>query len=357
MSILTRYLLKRFLGIAVFTALASLMMYITVDLMENLDKFIDTQTSTPVIVRYYLLYTPQILVLIMPVILLLTVIFTLGGLHRRMEITAMKAGGISPGRLQRLIALWALLASGLAFYMSETLVTDTSRERMEIYRTNIRKKPASLGEQSGRIFFQNDSRSFLTLENYHVKEGWGRRASFLRIVDGRLVSRLDADTLRHTDIGWILLAGEERHLSPLLVSRPFQVYVLKELKLRPEDVETLQAVPEEMNLRELTAFIERQQAAGSFTRRWEVNAQTKLASPLANLVIALFGVPLALRRNRSSTMLGFGLSLLSAFAYYGVQVVCQNLGYKGLLPPIAAAWIPNAAFLTAALLLYLRVDR
>lgn len=357
MSILTRYLLRRFLGIAVFTSLASLMIYITVDLMENLDKFIDTHTSTQLIIRYYLLYLPQILVQIMPVILLLTVVFTLSGLHRRMEITAMKAGGISPGRLQRLLAFWALLASGLSFYMSETLVTDTARERVEILRTNIRKKPASLGEQSGRIFFQNDQQSFLTLENYHVKEGWGRRATFMRMVDGRLVSRLDADTLRHTDVGWLLVSGEERQLSPLPISRPFQVYVLHELKLKPEDVETLQAVPEEMNLQELQAFIRRQQAAGSFTRRWEVNAQTKLATPLANLVIALLGVPLALRRNRSSVMLGFGLSLLSAFAYYGVQVVCQNLGYKGLLPPVPAAWIPNAVFLVAALLLYTRVDR
>ena len=180
MSILTRYVLKRFLGIALFTALASLLIFITVDLMENLDKFIDTQTSTPLIIRYYLLYAPQIFVLILPVILLLTVVFTLGGLSRRMEITAMKAGGVSPGRLMRLVGLWSLLASGLSFYMSETLVTDTAKERVEIYRTNVKRKPATLGEQSGRIFFQNDANSFLTLENYQVKEGWGRRATFLK---------------------------------------------------------------------------------------------------------------------------------------------------------------------------------
>lgn len=357
MSILTRYVLKRFLGIALFTALASLLIFITVDLMENLDKFIDTQTATPLIIRYYLLYAPQIFVLILPVILLLTVVFTLGGLSRRMEITAMKAGGVSPGRLMRLVGLWSLLASGLSFYMSETLVTDTAKERVEIYRTSVRRKPATLGEQSGRIFFQNDANSFLTLENYQVKEGWGRRATFLKTKEGRLVSRLDADTLRHTDVGWILQSGEERLLRPKLVSRPFQVYVLRELKLKPGDVETLQAVPEEMNLRELRAFIQRQKDAGAYTRRWEVNAQGKVASPVANLVIALFGVPLALRRNRAGIMLGFGLSLLSAFAYYGSQVVCQNLGYKGLLDPVGAAWIPNAVFLAAALLLYLRVDR
>jgi lipopolysaccharide export system permease protein len=356
-SILTRYLLKRFLAIAVFTTLASLLIFITVDLMENLDKFIDTQTPKLLIARYYLLYTPQILTQIMPVILLLTTVFTLGGLVRRMEVTAMKAGGVSPGRLMRLLALWSLCGAGLSFFMSETLVTDTARQRMEIYRTSVRRKPATLSENSGRIYFQNDATSFLTLENYNVDEQWGRRACFLKLEDGRLVWRLDADTLRLTDRGWVLLAGEERRQRPFLGSRLFAVRGLAELKLKPEDIETLQAAPEEMNLRELRAFISRQKQAGAFTRRWEVNAQTKAASPLANFVIVLFGVPLALRRHRAGLMVGFGLSLLSAFAYYGIQVVCQNLGYKGLLAPAASAWLPNAVFAAAALLLYWRTDQ
>lgn len=357
MSILARYLLRRFLGIALFTGLASLTVFITVDLMENLDKFIDTQTPTPIIVRYYLLYSPQILTVIFPVIMLLTVVFSLGGLVRRMEVTAMKAGGISPGRLMRLLALWAMLVSGLSFLVGETLVTDTARERMEIYRSTVRRKPATLTENSGRIYFQNDEHGFLTLENYNVDGGWGRRVSFLRVEDGRLAWRVDADTLRRTNMGWILLKGEERRLRPFRSHRTFAVRPLPELKLKVDDIETLQAVPEEMNLRELRAFIERQRQAGAFTRRWEVNAHGKVASPVANLVIALFGVPLALRRRGSGLMLGFGLSLLSAFAYYGLQVVCQNLGYKGLLPPAASAWLPNAVFAGLALLLYSRVDR
>ncbi|MDP2359517.1 MAG: LptF/LptG family permease [bacterium] len=357
MSILTRYLLRRFLGIALFTALASLLVFITVDLMEHLDKFIDTQTPGSVILRYYILYTPQILTLIFPVILLLTTVFTLGGLVKRMEVTAMKAGGVSPGRLMRLMALWALVASGLSFLVGETLVTDTARERMEIYRTTVKRMPATLTENSGRIYFQNDERSFLTLENYSIDTGWGRRATYLHIENDRVMWRLDADTLRHTDQGWLLLSGEERRLWPSHASRRFTLRMLDELKLDPGDIETLQAVPEEMNLRELEAFIDRQKQAGAYTRRWEVNAHGKMASPVANLVIVLFGVPLALRRHRAGLMLGFGLSLLAAFAYYGLQVVCQNLGYKALLSPPLAAWLPNAAFAAAAVLLYWRVDR
>jgi lipopolysaccharide export system permease protein len=356
-SIITRYLLRRFLGIAVFTSIASVLVYITVDLMENLDKFIDTNTPAEQIVRYYVYYTPQILVTILPVILLLTTVFSLGGLVRRMEVTAMKAGGISPGRLMRLVAFWALIASGLSFLVSETLVTDTARERMEIYRTAVKRKPQGLRQNSGRIYFQNDEHSFLTLENYSVEAGRGRRASFIQVKDGRVVWRVDADTLVHTSEGWVLRKGEERRLKPFVSARNFTLRPFPELKLKAGDVETLQAVPEEMNLRELRAFIERQKQAGAFTRRWEVNAQGKMAGPLANFVIVLFGVPLALRRHRAGIMLGFGLSLLSAFAYYGLQVVCQNLGYKGLLTPMQSAWLPNAAFALAALLLYWRVDR
>lgn len=357
MSIITRYLLKRFLGIAVFTAIASVLVYITVDLMENLDKFIDTQTPAGEIVRYYVFYTPQILVTILPVILLLTTVFSLGGLVRRMEVTAMKAGGISPGRLMRLVAFWALLASGLSFLVSETLVTQTARERMEIYRTAVKRKPQGLRQNSGRIYFQNDATSFLTLENYNVEAGRGRRASFIQVEEGRVQWRVDADTLIHTAEGWVMRKGEERRLRPFVKAKTFSTRPLPELKLKAGDVETLQAVPEEMNLRELQAFIQRQQQAGAFTRRWEVNAQGKVASPLANFVIVLFGVPLALRRHRAGIMLGFGLSLLAAFAYFGLQVTCQNLGYKGLLSPMQSAWLPNAAFGLAAILLYWRVDR
>lgn len=357
MSILSRYILKRFFFLAVFTGMASLLIFITVDLMENLDKFISTQTPAPVIIRYYLLYMPQILYLIFPVILLLTTIFSLGGMVRTSEITAIKAAGISPGRIMRLIGGVGILVSLLVFFMGETIVADTAQDRMEIYRTNIKRKPANLRLNSGRIYFQNDENSMLTLDNFNQLKRAGFKATWLRLEEGRLAERIDADSLVYTDDGWVLRQGDWRRMLPTFRRETFDERPLKSLQLRIEDIEGLQSDPAEMNLRDLRDFIKRQEQAGARIQRWEVNAQGKVASPLANLVIILFGIPLALRRTRAGLMLGFGLSLLSAFAYYGIQVVCQNFGYKGLLDPVSAAWLPNLLFALLALLLYLKLDR
>jgi len=356
-SILTRYVLRRFFFLALFTGLASLLIFVTVDLMENLDKFIDTGTPAGEIVRYYLLYVPQILYLISPVILLLTTVFTLGGLVRASEVTAMKASGVSPARLLRLLGLWGAVSSALVFMLGETLVTQTARERMAIYRERIRKQPSTLQTNSGRIYFQNDSTSMFTLENYNFDEERGQRAVFLRFEDGRLARRFDAHQVVRDSTGWKLVAGVERRLRPTLAVTEFAERPLPELRLDPLDIQSLQAAPEEMNRAELRDFIARQRGAGARVSRWEVNARAKVASPLANLVIVLFGVPIALRRNRAGAMLGFGLSLLCAFAYYGIQVVCQNMGYKELLDPLVAAWIPNLLFALLVVPLYYALDR
>jgi lipopolysaccharide export LptBFGC system permease protein LptF len=41
MGILDRYILTRFFGILIFAVLASMVIFVTVDLIENLDRFID----------------------------------------------------------------------------------------------------------------------------------------------------------------------------------------------------------------------------------------------------------------------------------------------------------------------------
>ncbi len=357
MSILTRYILKRFFLIALFTMSATLLIFVTVDLMEHLDKFIDTQTPRAEIFRYYLLYMPQILYLVAPVILLLTTVFTLGGLVRTMEITAMKASGVSPSRLLRLLAFWGLLFSVGIFYLGETFVTDTAKERMEIYRTRIKKKPATLRQNSGRIYYQNSITSMLTLENYNSERGEGTHPVYLEFDHGKLNRRIDAKKLRRDGPNWRMVDGQVRSFGEEAGLESFKNRSVDEITLKLKDIETLSAVPEEMNYEELQAFIERQQNSGARTSRWEVNAHSKVAAPLANFIIVLFGVPLALRRQGGGLVMGFGISLLCCFLFYGIQVLCQNLGYKEIISPALAAWSPALLFALLAALLYWKLDR
>jgi lipopolysaccharide export system permease protein len=344
-SILSRYIIKRFFSIAIFTLLTSILIFIVVDLLEHLDKFIDSDTPRLEIFRYYLLYIPQMVYLIMPVSLLLTTVFTLSGLVGNMEITAMKSAGISPGRILRLLSYWSIVISIGIFFLGETLVTETARERMEIYRTRIKKKPAALMQNSGKVYFQNDANSMLTLVNYNHDESIGKKAVYLEFENGRLKRRIDAPEIKLADSLWIFLNGTDRRLLQPGSFTAFDSLAFADLRLNPNDMQSLRSAPEEMDLPDLLEFIERQKQSGARVSRWLVNVQSKLAGPMANFVIVFFGVPIALRRNRGGTALGFGISLLSCFLYYGLQMVCKNFGYKEILDPISSAWIPVGLFL------------
>jgi lipopolysaccharide export system permease protein len=73
----------------------------------------------------------------------------------------------------------------------------------------------------------------------------------------------------------------------------------------------------------------------------KTNYYFKFAIPLTPLVFIFIAVPLAIRPQRSTSMLGMGLALLIVLVYYVLFTVGQKLGSVGVLPPVIAAWGPN----------------
>jgi len=123
--------------------------------------------------------------------------------------------------------------------------------------------------------------------------------------------------------------------------------------LRPEDIVKTDLNPETMRYQELAYFIRRLNESGNDARKWEVNRHFKLAFPFTNLIVILFGVPLAAMKQRKGITFGAGMSLLVIFIYYGFTKFGQVLGYKGILSPLWSVWLGNIVFFIAgAYLLY-----
>ena len=80
------------------------------------------------------------------------------------------------------------------------------------------------------------------------------------------------------------------------------------------------------------------------TRNLRVALQTTLAFPFASLVVVLFGAPLAVNATRGGTLLGMGMAVGAAVAFYGTQAIFVAIGKGGWLPPATAAWAANLLF-------------
>ena len=111
MKLIDRYFLKHFLAILVFSLMAAMLVFVVVDLIEHLDKFIDRHVPVPVVVDYYILYLPYIIYLVLPVGMLLASLFAMGHFMKTNEFLAMKASGVSLYRIFGWVTLLGLIFS------------------------------------------------------------------------------------------------------------------------------------------------------------------------------------------------------------------------------------------------------
>jgi hypothetical protein len=110
-----------------------------------------------------------------------------------------------------------------------------------------------------------------------------------------------------------------------------------------------------MNFGELKHYIDGLRASGQDVREHEVALYRKVAFPFVTLVMSLIGVPFAVTTGRRGAMYGVGVGIVLALVYWTMISVFAAFGAGGLMPPMMAAWAPNALFGAAAVYLLLTV--
>ena len=89
------YLFKQFLVILIMAIMGFLSIFLIVDLIENLDRFMDNNVPKKIVMEYYLYTIPYFLSIGLPMSVLISTVLCFGYLVKRNEWTAMKASGIS----------------------------------------------------------------------------------------------------------------------------------------------------------------------------------------------------------------------------------------------------------------------
>ncbi len=358
MRVLDRYILGRFLRFFLFAVLASLVIFVTVDATEQLDKFIDAKEGWNLIGRYYYLYLPFIFYLTMPVSVLLATLFTVGGLVYRNELTAMQSAGYSLWRVLIVLLLVSLPLSAGALALGETVVPAANHERKDIYRTKIKKNAPTGANRQGRVYIQVGEGSYLKMEGYDPASQTGRKPTVHTVVSGRVNKRTQAEQIKFNGQFWVMYNVVERNYRvDGLEVNSLDSLIKEEFTITPADLERVNIEPEELNYRDLKSLVYRLQSGGIRASKWVVDLGFKISQPFAATIIVLFGVPFAAFRRRGGLVFGFGLSLLVCFVYFGFIQVGKILGYNGTIDPLTAAWGGNAAFGLLGLYLVIRAPK
>lgn len=355
---LDRYISRRFFYFLLLSTLASMAIFLVVDPIENLDKFLDREVPTIEILRYYLLFIPYIMYLIYPVAVLLATMFTIGGLTVTNELMAMTASGVPLWRHLILLSTIGLMLSGFMFWWGETVVPQTNRERLSIWREQVKQSKDWRLTEQGQVYLQDGPGRVLHLDLYQPRSKTGYGVDLYQFsTDGRVLERTAARSLSWEAGQWMLKDVMVRKFTP--EGERVEEYDRQQVHLQvvPNDMVELKVEPEEMSLEELVRFTERIENTGGNPDRWRVDVHSKVALPFAGLIIVLFGVPVSAVRRRSGVIFGVALSLVISFVYFGFMQVGKVLGYKEIIDPWIAAWLGNIIFFVIGIILYRRTPR
>src|SRR5437868_14180073 len=107
MRLLDRYVIRNFLQVYFYCIAGFISIWLIFDVSDNISTFIDEHISLWLVVRYYATQIPQVLIILLPLSLLLSLLFALGRMSRSNEIVSMLTAGVSLPR-----ALFPPIAAG-----------------------------------------------------------------------------------------------------------------------------------------------------------------------------------------------------------------------------------------------------
>ena len=351
MRILDRYISSSFLKVLLFSLLAFWLISVLVNIIDNIDTFIDMKTSLFSIFKYYLFSTPYTLILTLPVAMLLASLFSLGLLSRSNQLSAMKTAGISLHRILSPLFMGSLFVSLFALSFSEFVVPQANQRMEYVKRVEIRRKPERRAGVTKNLYFQGQGGRVFIFRRYDAQRKRADEVSIQTYRGDSLISRVDASQMYWEDEVWVLRDGYRRRFTEGREEvESFEALRLS-LQERPSDFSRRQKDPQEMDFFGLREYIRKARRGGVEITRELVDLNLKLSFPVANFIIVLFGAPIASIKRRSGMAVNVATSLGITFVYYGLLRVGQAMGYNGSIPPFLAAWLANLLFGGAGLYL------
>jgi lipopolysaccharide export system permease protein len=361
LTILDKYILRETSRTVFIGLLAFIAVFVSADMIENVDDFVDNNVGLPTILKYYAFQVPRIFTLTLPVAMLISCLFTVGQMARHNELVAIKASGIRFARTVVPLVGIGLTASLISLGVGEIIEPEANSIVRSIKSNEIKKSSRQRQPRiRTNISYRGKDGVFYFAPEYDTRKNIMKEVVVEKSSKGHLIFRLNASTASWQDSAWVFNEAWIRWFDEEgEVER--EAYVpegpVRDLKDSPAEIVREQRQPEEMSYRELAHLVSRINESGGDATKYRVGLNMKLSFPFTNLIVVLIGSPLSARLRRGGLAVGMGLGLSLTFVYYWFIRVGQTVGEHGMLPPLIAAWLGNLFFGVTGLLLILRAEK
>ncbi len=338
MKVIQRHYLTEFFKLFAILALGLSLTFSLFGLIQRLDDFMPHNPRFFSLAEYALLRLPQYALSLMPVACLLCGLYTVSKAARSNEIVAVMAAG---GRVKRLLLPFVsagVLLSLLAFALGEFVVPPASRQVQAVKNEILGEPTLPTLFRDGVLWFRADDGSIVRVRHYLPEQNTFGSVSIFRIGKGGLSEIIEAREAAYAAGGNTWKLSEVKiHRMDTGESSAFEELYYPALG-SPDILEETARKPSDLGVADLYRYVRRLGEAGFKNLRLTVDMHSKVSYPLINLIMVLIGISFPVRRNIRgfvATAIGLVISLVYWFGFS----LSLSLGYAGILPPFAAAWL------------------
>lgn len=361
---LDRYVFRQFLTIFVICLCTLFMIWLLIDLTDNIGEFTNSGNFIQTAGIYYLTRLPAILVLFLPYSMLLALLYALGRLSANREIIAMIQAGRGVWRvtLPLLAAgiMCVLLSLGLNYHWAPVAEGDA-----ENLLNQARGKKAT--EASQVLFRNQEKRRLWMIGEFPPDYQNGKALVHVEVTttdsQQMLVSRLSAERAwwDRTNRQWTFDGAVLGIYSPdnppdfQKFDKPLVIHSWAET---PWQLIKPGLSPQNLGIPDLSTWLNANGTlnGGADSSPYLTHWHYRWALPFTCLVTVLLAAPLGIYFSRRGPGGGVFLSVVLSAAMLLVSTVIIAFGEAGMMRPALAAWLPNIIFtLLGAYLFHLRV--
>jgi len=353
LKILDIYVIRKFLSTFLLSIALILSIVVIFDLSEKIDDFLESGAQLNVILfDYYLNFIPYFAVLFSSLFAFIATIYFTSRMAYNTEIIAILNSGMSFRRLLRPYFISALLIASVSFYLSDQVIPGANKVKLDFEEQYVKKRPIRFKTKD--FHRQIEPGVYVYLHSYSNVSKVGYQFTIEKFEDGELVSKMVADQIRwDTAVNkWRARRYYIRTIDGLNETIEEGKQIDTTLAMHPDDFKMRLTIVETMSLKELDGFIQKQRMQGETNvTSYLIERHNRIAFPFTTFILTLIGVAVSSRKMRGGIGLQIAIGVIISFTFILFIQFSKQFAIGGLLPVMAAVWLPNVFFLIVALFL------
>ncbi|HEX4928010.1 MAG TPA: LPS export ABC transporter permease LptG [Burkholderiales bacterium] len=352
---LERYLARQIFAATGFVLIGFLALFAFFDLIGELNDLGKGSYDLRQVFAFVLFSAPAHAYELFPVVVLIGTLYVLATLAGNSEWTVMRGSGLSPARAALMLGKIGLAFAVATFVVGEW-ISPAGEEAAQ--KTKMRALSETIGQdlQSGLWF--KDEGSFINAREARQADLLQGVRIFRFDAEYRLQSITQAERAEYRSHGvWELYDVARTSFGPA-------PHTEREARLEwhsavsPDLLDALIMKPERMSAWALHKYTEHLAGNRQKTERYDIALWKKLFYPLAAIVMMALALPFAYMHARAGMVgLKVFLGIMLGILFHLLNSLFAHIGLLQNWPPFAAAAVPSAAFLTAAIGMMWWVER